>query len=282
MRPAVFAGHDCLILEDDAYEAIVSVSVGPRILSFKKKGGANVLAERSERDLHTALGRWRAHGGHRLWIAPEQMPLTYSPDNEPVILEPGGDRYVTLVRVDRDLLVDKAITVSLDEHGLRVEHRITNRGPAPRPIAAWALTILAPGGTVHVPQEPYAAHADDFRPARPLVLWRYSDLTDTRLSISRRFVSITPDPQIAAPNKLGFGNRRGFAAYQLGGEMFIKRFEDQPAATYPDCGSNTEVFVAGDFIELETLGPLELLAPQATTMHVEHWEIARATLDELK
>lgn len=272
MKPVRFADHDCLALENDTYVVIVSVSVGPRILCFRSKNGANMLAESSAVAKDTPLGTWRAYGGHRLWIAPEEMPLSYSPDNEPVLIEPAPNG-VTLTRVDRDTLVDRMMTLALDSKGLTVEHRLVNRRHTARAMSAWALSIMAPGGVVYVPQEPYAPQHEDFSAARPLVLWRYTELDDPRFGFSERFVTITPDPQREAPNKLGFGNRAGVAYYERGGETFVKRFTDRPNAVYPDYGSNTEVFTAGSFIELETLGPLETVAPNEATVHVERWEI---------
>lgn len=280
MKPLRFAGHDCLAFENATYTAIVSVSVGPRILCFRRNDGANMLAEQSDMSRETPLGLWRAHGGHRLWIAPEEMPLSYSPDNEPVLIEPKNDG-VTLTRVDRDTLVDRMLSLQLEDDGLVVEHRLVNRGPTMRTMAAWGITMLAPGGVVYVPQEPYRSHADEFRAARPLVLWHYTALADPRLRITERFVTISPDPQDATPNKLGFGNRRGVAYYERGGQTFVKRFVDQPRATYPDFGSNTEVYTAGADIELETLGVLESVAPNGAAVHTERWEIHNGVVLQL-
>jgi hypothetical protein len=42
---------------------------------------------------------------------------------------------------------------------------------------------------------------------------------------------------------------------------------------YPDQGCNNEVFVAGDYMEIESLGPLQRLRPDDSVQHVERWEL---------
>jgi hypothetical protein len=135
-----------------------------------------------------------------------------------------------------------------------VTHALANADLWEVELAPWALTIMRGGGTVIVPQEPKGTHADNLLPVRPMVLWAYTDLTDPRFSI-------------------GLGNRQGWAAYAHGREVFLKRFAHQAGARYPDHGSNVEVFTAGAFIELETLGPLARLAPGEVAEHVERWEL---------
>lgn len=57
--------------------------------------------------------------------------------------------------------------------------------------------------------------------------------------------------------------------------MFIKPFGWEPWATYPDFGSNNELYAAGDYLEIETLGPLVTLAPGERTTHIERWFLFR-------
>jgi len=61
--------------------------------------------------------------------------------------------------------------------------------------------------------------------------------------------------------------------YYLQGELFLKRFECQSGATYPDFGCNCEVFTNADMLKLETLSPLTHLAPDATLEHTERWSL---------
>jgi hypothetical protein len=65
---------NCLRLSNGEVEIIVTTDVGPRILHYSFAGGENVLGLHPEAKLETALGEFKPYGGHRLWIAPENMP----------------------------------------------------------------------------------------------------------------------------------------------------------------------------------------------------------------
>jgi len=58
------------------------------------------------------------------------------------------------------------------------------------------------------------------------------------------------------------------------GELFFRKsfaFEDD--ASYPDMNSNTEVYTAGSFVELESLSPLRLLETDDSIVYPETWEL---------
>ena len=59
----------------------------------------------------------------------------------------------------------------------------------------------------------------------------------------------------------------------IDGALFVKRFGWEPGAAYPDGGCNAEVFTAGGYMELESLGPLTTLEPGASVEHVERWSL---------
>src|SRR5207237_3853051 len=101
--------------------------------------------------VETKLGEWRPYGGHRLWIAPENMPLSYAPDNDAVEYFIENDFSVRFFQpLENATRTQKEIYVSLSETGTetKVEHRITNYGKKKIEIAAWALTIMRGAGGV--------------------------------------------------------------------------------------------------------------------------------------
>ncbi len=55
----------------------------------------------------------------------------------------------------------------------------------------------------------------------------------------------------------------------------MKRFPWVEGASYPDFGSNTETYTAGNVIELETLAPLTRLMPGGWVEHIERWLLFR-------
>jgi hypothetical protein len=78
---------NCIRLTNGEVEVIVTTDVGPRIISYSLVGGKNVLGEHLNAKVETVLGEFKPYGGHRLWIAPENMPNSYAPDNVPVEYE---------------------------------------------------------------------------------------------------------------------------------------------------------------------------------------------------
>jgi hypothetical protein len=165
------------------------------------------------------------------------------------------------------------MVVQLDDKGtgVTVENRLTNRGTAPTEVASWGLTIMAGNGTAILPHEKFIRHEDEFLPARPLVLWHYTDLSDSRWQHGPRFLRLTGDPSKNTPQKVGILNKVGWAAYAREGLLFVKRIPFDPKATYTDHGSNTEVYTEASFFEVESLGPLVRIAPGQTAAHTERW-----------
>lgn len=178
--------------------------------------------------------------------------------------------------------IAKELHVALDSvgTGVTVTHRLINNREAAMRVAPWALTIMKGGGTAIIPQEPYRAHADDFLPVRPLALWGYTDLSDPRWTFSSRYIRLHCDSRRADPQKIGALNKQEWCGYFSDGQLFVKRFPHVADASYPDFQSNNEVFTAGDFIELESLGPLKTIEPGGSCEHEERWSLHDVLLDE--
>jgi hypothetical protein len=268
----------CLRLSNATVEVYVTVDVGPRILRYGFVGGENILGEAPAASIKTALGEWKPWGGHRLWTAPEANPRSYVPDDQPVEFSAESELSLRLMQaVEQPTGIQKEITVTLDEEGAGVTllHRITNRNLWPIEVSAWALTIMNGGGVAILPQEPYRSWDEYLLPARPLVLWHYTDLSDPRWSIGASYIRLRTDDALAGPQKIGIMNKQGWAAYHRRETLFVKYAAYEEGATYPDYGSTTEAYTAGSFIEVETLSPLRQLAPDESALHTERWQLFR-------
>jgi hypothetical protein len=267
---------NCYRLSNGKVEAVVTSDVGPRIVRYNFLGAENMLGEVPGATLTTELGDFKPWGGHRLWVAPEAKPRSYAPDNAPLTVAFEGEREIRLTApVEAATGIEKELRLALDAEGsgLTVTHRITNRTLWPLDAALWGLTIMRGGGTAIFPQEPYISWDDYLLPARPLVLWHYTDLTDARWSIGKKFIRLSTDERASHPQKIGMLNKQGWAAYQHGATLFVKRFAYAEGASYPDYGCNCETYTAGDFIEVESLSPLLRLEPGASAEHLERWSL---------
>jgi hypothetical protein len=272
-----YFGHvGCVRLFNGTVEVVVTVDVGPRIIRYGFPGEDNILGELPDVSIETALGPWKPWGGHRLWTAPEANPRSYIPDNVPVVYRALEQHGVHLIqKVEQETGIQKELTVTLVGEGSRVtvRHLITNRNLWAIEVAPWAITTMNGGGMAILPQEPYRSWDEYLLPARPMVLWHYTDLSDSRWTLGPRYVCLRTDENLAGPQKAGIMNKQGWAAYHRLGTLFIKRFSYEEGEIYPDFGCNTEVYTAGSSIEVESLSPLSRLEPGESAIHVENWEL---------
>ena len=273
-KVAYFNQPNCFKLSNGAVEVIVTTDIGPRIIRYGFVGGENLLAEVPDLKVTTELGDWKAWGGHRLWAAPESMPRTYSPDNSPIEYKLEGQQTIHLLQlVEPKTGIQKEMTVTLAETGTQVtiHHKITNKNLWAIDLAPWGLTIVKGGGITILPQEPYRSHDEYLLPARPMVLWHYTNFSDPRWVLGQKYLCLKTDPARTESQKVGILNKQGWAAYALNRVLFLKRIDYREASAYPDYGCNMETYTAGAFMEIETLGPISRLEPGQSAEHTERW-----------
>jgi hypothetical protein len=278
IEKVLFGGlPNCYRLANGTVEAIVSTDIGPRILRYGFIDAKNLLAEVPDFATPTSLGQWKPWGGHRLWVAPEHMPESYAPDNGPIRFELLGDNAIKLDQPVDAAGYEKRMTVQLAREGssLTVQHRVTNHRGSTVEIAPWAITAVNGPGETLVPQEPFLSHDDYLLPVRALVLWSFTDLTDPRIMLGRKFLRLRTDAARPEPQKFGVSNAQGWCAFhqEKSRNLFVKRHTWEAGAVYADKGANYETYTAGTYLELETLGPLRLLAPGESAHHTEIWQL---------
>jgi hypothetical protein len=275
--------HNLRIGNGDA-ELIVTLDVGPRILSYRLADGANVFKEYDGQMGGAGEPEWKIRGGHRQWTGPEDHTRTYALDNGPVRMRevaPGIVRFTPAPEAEFGL--QKEIDVRLAGAGSRVTvvHRYTNVGQGPTELAPWAVSVMAPGGVEVIPlpgKRPHpgspknARSAADFAPNQLLVVWPFLDFRDPRWHFGSKFITLRQDPG-RGPTKLGLAHKLGSVGYLNAGTLFVKWFEYREGQLYPDDGVNFETFTNEDMLEIETLGPLISLDPGQSVEHTERWEL---------
>lgn len=268
---------NCIRLANKEIELIATTEVGPRIIRFGFIGGANEFVEYPEHMGLTGSDTYHSYGGHRLWIAPEEKPRTYYPDNQLVEFHESDDTLHLQAPVETTTQIQKGLSIWLDpaSNNVQVVHRITNRGLWPVTLSAWALSVMSPGGRAIIPQEPYRPHPISLLPVRPLVLWSYTQMNDPRWIWGGRYIQLRQDLSAKTPQKFGALNTPGWAAYANADRLFVKTFYSNPNEIYPDCGCNMEIFTNAKMLEVESLSPLATLEPGESITHEEHWYLYR-------
>lgn len=268
--------NKCYRISNGSIEIIVSGSFGPRILHASLIGGKNQFHL-----FEDTLGqvpndnRFHPYGGHRLWHAPEDRVRTYQHDNIPpkitlkdisIVASKHEDATGMTMEIEVSLLPGQPAAV--------ITHRMTNTTLWPIELAPWSLSMMAQGGVCIAPLPERRAHGKDLLPSGTLVLWPYSFMNDARWTWGKQFVMLRQDPALGIPQKCGLQVHEGWAAYAREKDLFVKFFDYDPQAIYPDMNSNFETFCGQLMLEVESLGPLTNLQPQATIEHVEKWFLA--------
>lgn len=271
MQTVKFMNLDCVSLENDSLELLVTKSVGPRIISLRFKGGDNLFAELPDFVVERPGSEtFHFYGGHRLWHAPESLLRTYQPDNKPVniTLNPNGCSVQS--EIETATGIEKLIEIVLvgDKPQVVVHHTLSNRGLWPITCAPWAITQLKPGGVAILPQ---SQEETGFLPNRAVTLWPYSDMASPHVSWGNRYIFVQAEMQ--SPFKIGFRNPSGWLAYWHSGTLFVKRAGFDPKAEYYDFGSSSECYCSDQLLELETLAPVTTLQPEESITHTEIWEL---------
>ena len=268
---------NCCRISNGTVELIVTADVGPRVMRYGFIGGQNMFLEHAPSMGKSGEADFQLRGGHRLWVAPEHMPGTYAPDNSPVNVRIQNDVLDATGPVEETTGLQKQIVVKLDPEGSRVEvrHRIRNMKQWPVEVSPWALTMMAPGGTGITGFPPRGTHPEKLAPTNPMVMWAFTDLSDSRWTFLEKYLLLRQDPEATRPQKIGHYNPKTWAAYHLCSDLFIKRYDAGAAngKAFPDFGCSFETFTNGDTLELETLGPLTKLAAGENLKHVEVWSL---------
>ena len=288
--------HNLRISNGDA-ELIVTLDVGPRVISYKLTGGKNVFKEFEDQLGKSGEKDWQIRGGTRLWVGPEDVTRTYFPDNGPVkhyeIVTPqdrlGPPTYGFKPAPEKEYGIQKELAVSLALSGSAVHltYTITNIGDKPTDLAAWLPSVMAPGGVEIIQQPAHHPHPgsvkpetkpSDYGPSQTMILWPYFDFTDTRWTLGSKYMTLRQDAK-KGPTKIGLAHRLGWVGYLNGGTLFVKRFGYKEEANYPDGGCNYETFSNEQFLEMESLGPVTTLKPGEKVELVENWELVKDVED---
>lgn len=279
----------CVQLSNGVIDVVVTIDCGPRIVRFGLTGGENILFNDFERKYRVQNEWMDAHygegaacyfyGGHRLWLAPERMPQSYFPDNDPVIyaLLPDGVTFSSAKQKQNEVQIRLEIVMGENSSDVMLVHSVKNFSKERQLLSLWPITMVRGGGLEIIPQNRSDAE-DELLPNRVLTLWPYTDPRDERLYVGNRFITIRHDPAKEKPLKLGTNNAIGWAAYVDKTYTLVKRFVQTDAA-YPDYGSSFETYCNGDYLSMETMSPLYQIEAGGAIRHVENLSLFRTHSD---
>lgn len=267
--------ENCFRLTNEIIEIILTADVGPRIIRFALYNGDNVFKEYQEQLGQVKSDEWISFGGHRLWHAPESIPRTYFPDMESVLVQPIDSGLIATQKPEPTTGLQKQIEIILskDKPEVFIKHILINHNLWTIETAPWAISVMNPGGTAVLPLPPRGTHPDYLLPSSSLIIWPYTDLSDNCFIFGNQVILIKQDSAYSLPQKLGIYTSEGWAAYANQNCLFIKQVPFQFDGIYPDLGANFEIFTNQEMLEVESLGPLEIIPPKGQVIHQEHWTL---------
>lgn len=263
--------NEDVVLKNAALQVTIPRDFGPRISGIQLRDSGNLLVDLPAFSVRRPDGKeYFFHGGHRLWLAPEDPLRSYASDDQAVEIISSDSRLLVRKQVEAESGIEKSVEISLQENAprLTIIHSLTNGNAGEVRLAPWAITQLKPGGVAILPQE---TAETGLLPNRLITLWPYSDIACPQVQWGNRHILVRAEMQ--SPFKVGFPNRRGWLAYWLEGTLFVKRARYNPGMEYPDLGCTSECYCNPFFLELETLAPMTMLAPGQTASHEETWEL---------
>jgi hypothetical protein len=271
---------NCIKISNALINLIVTTDVGPRIMHFGFKDGENQLYENPTDAGVMGGDKWHNFGGHRLWHAPEDFVRTYAPDNQPVQVKQLKDG-VKLTSAVEPNGVQKVVEIHLAdaEPKVKVNHTLINHNLWTIPLAVWCLTVMKAGGKVIVPHSARIGHDDQLTPNESFALWGYTKMDDPRWTWCEKYFFLKQDSSSKTCQKIGSLNTNGWAACYRKGDLFVKKFDYNPALTYPDFNCNFETYTDANILEIETLGPMVQLEPGKKTEHLEEWSLFKGIKD---
>jgi hypothetical protein len=266
-------GIDAQVFDLGPVEVCVATQAGPRIVGYSRTHGPQLFASLPDTVLpHPEGDVFRFLGGHRLWRSPEVPASTYLPDNTPVEITVIDDGFVVRGTADRDGIV-KTISISQRESFTVVDHQLENLGVGAVQIAPWAITQLVTGGTAILPERRDLVDAEGLLPNRRIVVWPYTDMSSAEVEFEVDRVAIHATLS-RSKTKIGMPNARGWLAYAVGDEVFVKwsPLHDDDAV-YADFGASVQSYRDERFIELETIGPVATVDQGSSITHREVWQL---------
>ena len=279
----------CVKISNGIIEAVATLDIGPRVISFGFIGGENIMNTKKDEfdpvtnekfNEHFYNGAvWNNYGGHRLWASPEKSPETYYPDCEAVeyILTDNGVVLTPPPQTANGLQMQIELIMSDNESTMDVKHSMTNIGNKPQDLALWALSVCAQDGILIVPLN---TNDTGLLHNRMISVWPYTDMSDNRIFYGQKYFTLKQDPTAKSPLKFGFDLNQGLAYYVLGNSVFKKKYyPNHPNGRYPDGGVSMETYTCGLFIEIETLSEQKVMAPGTTETHLESWTMLKKPME---
>lgn len=229
-------------------------------LSF---AGKNILTDASVNPFNFGSTFWTAPQSDWDWPPPpavdSEKPWKGTVENDAIVLK--GEPCDKL-----NVQVAKRFCADAKKQAFILEYSVKNTGDAPRALAPWEISRVAPGGTTFYPQG-----SESYPPVyqEPLAVQEIDGIT----------WFVHSDETVTGQHKLFADGKEGWIAHVSGDLLFIKSFEDQPATKRAPGEAEIEIYAVKEYVEVEQQGAFEEIAPGETKTWTVTWHLKKIPAD---
>ena len=267
-------------LSNGTVEIVVVPQIG-RIMRYGFAGGANVLWNNAAlngktTDLNAPGKDWINYGGDKLWPAPQER-WGWPPDR---LLDSGAQTIKALPNhhllltgpVVKALGIQFRREIALDEtgSGVTITNTLVNTGTADVDWSIWQVAQIDNPSEARLMRNPQGRFPNGF--------FTFSGMDVDAESLTATDTVVTLKRHATQSAKIGVDSPTGqLQAVTMGGTFtFTAHYE--MGATYPDSGCAQQIYTNPDpnkYVELELLGPMLPLKPNASRVFVTHWSLTK-------
>lgn len=271
---------DAIELKNADTRVVLCPQVGGRVLEYSRHGMNALYLSQAEKDWQPG-DRPQSSAG-RFDIGPEfivpKRDTLWRGEWAAEITGPRSARLTSQKDAATGVQLIRDFALAADSSHLSCTQTILNVSPDTQEWCHWSRTFVVGKGICVIPltehnKSPKSRFPNgyvmyegpariDFRPDDPQIRRRAN------------LLEIHPTP---ANPKLGFDSYAGVIAYAAPNDLlFVKRFETYPDRVYNEAaGLTISVWYPDrEMVELEPIGPREILPPGQSSSYTEHWYLA--------
>ena len=265
---------DIVTMTSGTATARLCAEAGGRVLEFSRSGQQGLFLEPAELDAQAMgtppMSAGRFDVGPELTIAPH--PLLWSGRWTTEITGPTAARMVSGhdPATGLQLLRDVELTATESAARLTCRQTMANVSAEPRECCHWGRSFSPGGGICVIPLSGRSRFPAKYAMYEDSAIINVRN-TDPLIREREGFLEILSPPR---KPKLGFDTTAGWLAYlRPDNTLFVKRFPTFPERVYGEAASLTLSvwYPSGPRIELEPIGPREILAPGTQATFTEDW-----------
>lgn len=267
-------------LKNAETRVVLCPEVGGRVLEYSRNG-VNVLhVSQAEKDWQP--GDRRESSAGRFDIGPEfivpKRDTLWSGEWTGTITGPRSARLTSQKDAATGVQLVRDFELAVDSSHLSCIQTIINVSQSTQEWCHWSRTFAVGKGICVIPLTAKGTSPQSRFP-NGYVMYESSALINVRPQdpqIRRRGNLLEIHPTPAKP-KLGFDSYAGVIAYAAPNDLlFVKRFQTYPNRVYNEAaGLTISVWYPDrEMIELEPIGPREILQPGESASFTEHWYLA--------